>query len=264
MKLNQILLIILTIFIIAVAINTVDAAQIDSNATEDIKVFNDAEVISSTNDEAIASTNTDHTSSGTTHTYKVKGASVYIKDYNPKYKLSNKAKKQIKSVKNAPKKTYSLTIDDDTYLSLKKAKKTKTSDFYTYKTNYKCKVLKPVLKTKTIKKTIVNKKYTDRQKYYDDYCKYFTKYTSDKYKMNVKFHYYKGTRNIKYATIKVTKKVKQTIITKFKTDYTKIKADIGYKATNGELSKGTHLLFYGNTLGYEFGNFVATKYNFRL
>ena len=169
----------------------------------------------------------------------------------------------MKSVKKAPKKTYKLTIDDDTYQSLKHAKKTGTNDFYTFDTGYKCKVLKPVLKTKTIKKTIVNKKYTNRQKYYNDYSKYFTKYNSDKYNMKVKFHYYKGTNNIKYVTIKVTKKVKQTTITKFKTTYTKVKADIGYKATNGELSKGSHLLFYGNTFGYEFTNYVATKQNFK-
>ena len=80
--------------------------------------------------------------------------------------------------------------------------------------------------------------------------------------MKVKFHYYKGTYNIKYVTIKVTKKVKKTTITKFKTAYTKIKADIGYKAFNGELSKGSHLLFYGNAFGYDFSHYVAKKHNF--
>lgn len=262
MKLNQILIITLSIFLIAVAINTVDAAQVD-NCSEDNIASSDVDIISSTEDNVITVTNDDvYTSSGTTHTYKATGRSVYIKDYNPKYKLSSKAKKQIKSVKKAPKKTYKLTIDDDTYQNLKYAKKTGQSDGYTFTTNYKCKVLKPVLKTKTIKKTIVNKKYTNRQKYFNAYSKYFNKYRDSKYDVNVYFHFYKGTNNIKYATIKVTKKVKQTTITKFKTTYTKVKADISYQATNGQLSKGSHLLFYGNTFGYEFSNFVATKQNF--
>ncbi len=262
MKLSQILIIILSIFLIAVAINTVDAAQVD-NCSENNIASSDVVVIASCDNNVIASSDAnDYTLSGKTHTYKATGKSVYIKDYNPKYKLSKKAKKQIKNVKKAPKKTYKLTIDDDTYKSLKYAKKTKTSDFYTFNTNNKCKVLKPVLKTKTIKKTIINKKYTDRQKYYNDYSKYFTKYNSGKYNMKVKFHYYKGTYNIKYVSIKVTKKVKKTIITKFKTTYTKVKAEIGYKASNGELSKGSHLLFYGNTFGYDFTHYVASKHNF--
>ena len=208
MKSYKILIIILSIFLIAVAINTVDAAQAD-NTSEEITASSDAVIIASGDNNGIASSDANaYTSSGKTHTYKATGKSVYIKDYNPKYKLSKKAKKQIKSVKKAPKKTYKLTIDDDTYKSLKYAKKTKTYDFYTFNTNYKCKVLKPVLKTKTIKKTIINKKYTSHQKYDNAYRKYFTKYNSGKYNMKVKFHFYKGTDRIKYATIKVTKKVK--------------------------------------------------------
>ena len=262
MKLNQILIITLSIFLIAVAINTVDAAQVN-NCSEDNIASSDVDVISSTDDNVITLTNDDvYTSSRSTHTYKATGNSVYIKDYNPKYKLSSNAKKQIKSVKKAPKKTYKLTIDDDTYQNLKYAKKTGRSDGYTFTTNYKCKVLKPVLKTKTIKKTIVNKKYTSRQNYINAYGKYLNKYSSSKYDVNINFHFYKGTKNIKYATIKVTKKVKQTTITKFKTAYTKVKADICYQSTNGQLSKGSHLFFYGNTFGYDFSNYVATKQNF--
>jgi len=259
MKLNRVLIILLSIFLILIAINTVNAAQLDDNATE--------EVIASPNDvDVIASTNNDvYTSSGTTtHTYKVTGKTVYIKDYNYNYKLSKKAKKQIKNVKKAPKKTYKLTIDDDTYQNLKYAKKIGESDFYTFDTNYKCKVLKPVYKTKIVKKTIVNKKYTNRQKYFNDYNKYFTKYNSDKYNMKVKFHYYKGTSNIKYVTIKITKKVKKVTITKFKTGYTKVKAEIGYANHNGELSKGYHLFFYGNTFGYDFSHYVVSKHNFKI
>ena len=262
MKLNQILLIILSIFLIAVAINTVDAAQVD-NCSEDNIASSDVDVISSTDDNVITLTNDDvYASSGKTHTYKATGSSVYIKDYNPKYKLSTTAKKQINNVKKAPKKTYKLTIDDDTYQNLKYAKKTGQSDGYTFTTNYKCKVLKPVLKTKTIKKTIVNKKYSNRQQYYIAYSNYLHKYKSSIYDVNVYFTCYKGTNEIKYATIKVTKKVKQTTITKFKTAYTKVKADICYQSTNGQLSKGSHLFFYGNTFGYDFSNYVATKQNF--
>lgn len=262
MKLNQILIIILSIFLIVVAINTVDAAQVDNCSDENIASSAEV-VIASGDNNVIALSDADvYASSGKTHTYKATGKSVYIKDYNPKYKLSKKAKKQIKSVKKAPKKTYKLTIDDDTYKSLKYAKNTKTSDFYTFNTNYKCKVLKPVLKTKTIKKTIINKKYTSHQKYDNAYRKYFNKYNSGKYTMKVKFHFYKGTDIIKYATIKVTKKVKKTTITKFKTTYTKVKAEIGYTPFNGQLSKGSHLFFYGNTFGYDFTHYVASKHNF--
>ncbi|WP_296874664.1 hypothetical protein [uncultured Methanobrevibacter sp.] len=257
MKLNQILIIIVSIFIIALAINAVNAAQIDSDASEVLTVSNNDDIISSADNDV-------YTSSGTTHTYKVKGKSVYIKDYNPKYKLSKKAKKQINSVKKAPKKTYKLIIDHDTYKDLRFAKKNKFSDFYTFDTNYKCKVLKPVLKSKTVKKTIVNKKYTNPQKYSRDYSRYFNKYSSDKYNMKVKFHYYKGTNTIKYATIKVTKKVKQTKIIKFKTVYTKVKAEIGYAAHNGQLSKGNHLFFIGNIFGYDFTHYVASKHNFSI
>lgn len=257
MKLKQLLIIIVSMFLVALAINVVNATQIDSNASEVL--------IASNNDDIISSVDNDvYTSYGTSHTYKVTGKSVYIKDYNPKYKLSKTAKNQIKNVKKAPKKTYKLIIDDETYQDLKFAKKIKSSDFYTFDTNYKCKVLKPVLKTKTVKKTIVNKKYSNPQKYSRDYSKYFNKYNSDKYNMKVKFHYYKGTDTIKYASIKITKKVKQTKITKFKTVYTKIKAEIGYAATNGELSKGTHLLFYGNIFGYDFSHYVASKHNFSI
>ena len=115
MKLNQILIIIVSIFIVALAINAV-------NASEVITISNNEDIISSGDNDV-------YTSSGTTHTYKVKGKSVYIKDYNPKYKLSKKAKKQIKSVKKAPKKTYKLIIDHDTYKDLRFAKKNKFSDF---------------------------------------------------------------------------------------------------------------------------------------
>lgn len=249
MKLNQVLLIILSIFLILMAINTVDAAQIDDN-------------IASSNENIISSTNMDkYTSSGPTHTFELAGSSVYIKDYNPKYKLSNKAKKQFNSVKKAPKKIYTLTIDDTTYSSLLNAKKTNTDDYYTFDTDYTCKVLKPVFKTKNIKKTIINKKYPDRQKYFNAYNKYFTKYNHGKYNMDVNFHFYKGTNNIKYATIKVTKKVKQVTLSKFKTDYTNIKADIGYNSHEGQLGKGSYLFFYGKTLGYEFSEYVANKRN---
>lgn len=246
MKLNKILVLILSIFIIAVAINSVDAAQIDNSSNEVIA--------SSDSDLAV--------SSEVTHTYAVTGKSVYVKDYNPNYKLSEKAKKQVKNAKKAPKKTYKITISDAKYKNLKNAKKTKQSVGYTVSTNYKCKVLKPVLKTTTIKKTIVNKKFTSRQKYLNAYAKYFSKYNSAKYDMDVKFHFYKGTNAIKYATIKVTKKVKQVKITKFKTVYTNIKADIGYSSHDGQVGKGSFLLVYGNIFGYDFTNFVAHKYNF--
>ena len=124
MKLSQILIIILSIFLIAVAINTVDAAQVD-NCSENNIASSDVVVIASCDNNVIASSDAnDYTLSVKTHTYKATGKSVYIKDYNPKYKLSKKAKKQIKNVKKAPKKTYKLTIDDDTYKSLKYAKKT--------------------------------------------------------------------------------------------------------------------------------------------
>lgn len=244
MKLKQILIIFLCILVVAIAINAVNAAEIDNSSSD-----------------VISSSNVD-TSDGSTHIYKAKGSSVYVKDYNPKYKLSSKAQKQFKNVKKAPKKIYKIAIDDDMYKSLKNAKKTKKYVSYTINTNYKCKVLKPVLKSKTIKKTIINKKYTDRQKYFNDYSKYFVKYNSDKYKMNVKFHFYQGTRNIKYVTIKVTKKVKQVTVTKFKTGYTNVKAFIGYAPRDGAVGKGSYLLIYGNALGYEFANYVANKHNF--
>ena len=244
MKLKHILTLFLSILVIAIAINAVNAAEID-NSSNDV----------------ISSSNVD-TSDGLTHTYKAKGSSVYVKDYNPKYKLSLKAQKQFKNVKKAPKKIYKISIDDDMYKSLKNAKKTKKYASYTINTNYKCKVLKPVLKSKTIKKTIINKKYTDRQKYFNDYSKYFVKYNTGKYNMDVKFHFYQGTRNIKYVTIKVTKKVKQVTVTKFKTGYTNVKALIGYAPRDGAVGKGSYLLIYGNALGYEFANYVANKHNF--
>ena len=75
------------------------------------------------------------------------------------------------------------------------------------------------------------------------------------------FHFYKGNNNIKYATIRVTKKVKQVTLSKFKTDYTNIKADIGYNSHEGQLGKGSYLFFYGKTLGYEFSEYVANKRN---
>ena len=257
---------------IAVAINTVNAAEVDNCSEEnmassdvDIIASNDENVISSTDNNIIASTDENvYTSIGTTHTYTATGKSVYIKDFNPKYKLSNKAKKQMESVKKSAKKTYKLTIDHDTYKSLKKAKNTNGNDYYTFNTNYKCKVLKPIFKTKTIKKTIFYKKYTNRQKYINDYNRYFIKYNTGKYNMDVKFHLYEGTDIVKYVTIKVTKKVKQTIITKFKSaGYTKVKAEICYSSHEGQLGKGSHLFFYGKTFGYDFSNYVATKHNFK-
>ena len=243
---KKIILILLCIFIFAVTIASVSAMD---NSSEEISVSVDNNVIASSYADV-------------THTYSATGKSVYVKDFNPKYKLSSKAKKQMKSVKKASKKTYSVSIDDETYQSLKYAKKTKTSDYYTFDTNYKCKVLKPVFKSKTVKKTIINKKYYNQQEYINDYNKYFQKYNSGKYNMKVKYHFYKGTNNIKYATIKVTKKVKQVKIVKFKTGYTKVRADIMYTPHNGELSKGSHLLFYGNVWGYDFTNYVASKHNF--
>ena len=244
MKLNKLLVLILGLFVIAIAINGVNAAQID-NATQ-----------------ALESVDSQILTSDATHSFSVTGSSVYVQDYNPKYKLSQTAKNQIKNAKKAPKKVYKITIDDYEYKSLINAKKTNKDVGYIIDTDYKCKVLKPVFKTKTITKTIVNKKYTNPQKYYNAYCKYFNKYSSSKYKMKVKPQFYKGTRNIKYVTIKVTKKVKQTTITKFKTGYTSIEADIFYKTTNGEFSKGSHLLVYGKVSGLYFSNFVGTKHNF--
>lgn len=241
MKLNKILIICLTILIIAVAINTVEAVHIDDYS-------------STLNSDA---------SNQLTHTYKATGKSVYIQDYNPKYKLSKKAKLQEKKIKDVPKKTYKITINEDTYNSLKNAKKTKNYKEYTFNTNIKCKVLKPVLKSKIVKKTIINKKYTNLQKYNNAYNKYYLKYNmNDNYNMKVNFHFYKGTHNIKYATIKITKKVKQVKIIKFKTGYTNIKANIFYTPNNGEFTRGSHLLFYGNTFGKDFSNFVASKHNF--
>ena len=76
--------------VVAIAINAVNAAEIDNSSSD-----------------VISSSNVD-TSDGSTHIYKAKGSSVYVKDYNPKYKLSSKAQKQFKNVKKAPKKIYKI------------------------------------------------------------------------------------------------------------------------------------------------------------